>query len=61
MSGAEVRLDRVAFSYGDTPMLFDCRFPAGSVTAVLGPERVRQIDAAQPRRRLRAAASPDAC
>jgi thiamine transport system ATP-binding protein len=37
MSGAEVRLDRVAFSYGDAPMLFDCRFPAGSVTAVLGP------------------------
>ena len=43
MSGAEVRLDRVVFSYGDSPMLFDCRFPAGSVTAVRGPRHLGRL------------------
>lgn len=37
MSGADVVLDRLAFSYGETTMRFDLGFAAGSIVAVMGP------------------------
>ncbi len=37
MSGAEVRCEAVAFSYGETPMLFDVTVPAGGTVALMGP------------------------
>ena len=37
MSGAAVRLDDVAFSYGETSMAFDLAVGAGSIVAVMGP------------------------
>lgn len=33
---AEVRLHQVGFSYGETEMRFDVRFPAGAISAVMG-------------------------
>ena len=35
--GAHVRLDEVAFGYGETEFFFDADFAAGEITAVLGP------------------------
>lgn len=35
--GAELRLDRVAFSYGGPEMRFDLTVQAGSITALMGP------------------------
>jgi thiamine transport system ATP-binding protein len=37
LTGAEVRLDRVAFSYGGASMAFDITVEPGSITAILGP------------------------
>ncbi|MBE7184638.1 MAG: ATP-binding cassette domain-containing protein [Methylobacterium mesophilicum] len=37
MTSSGVTLDRAAFGYRDTSFLFDHRFPAGRVTAVMGP------------------------
>ena len=37
MSGAAVRLDEVAFSYGETSMAFDLAVGTGSIVAVMGP------------------------
>ena len=37
MSGAEVRLDRVEFSYGETMMRFDLAVEASDIVAVMGP------------------------
>jgi len=37
MSGAAVRLDNVAFSYGETSMAFDLSVSAGQIVAVMGP------------------------
>lgn len=37
MSGASVRLDDVAFSYGETAMAFDVSIAAGQIVAVMGP------------------------
>ncbi|MGX5840470.1 thiamine ABC transporter ATP-binding protein [Mesorhizobium sp. ArgA1] len=34
--GAAVRLDQVAFSYGETPFLFDVEFAASKITAIMG-------------------------
>ena len=34
---AGVRADKVSFSYGETPMLFDFAIPAGSIAALMGP------------------------
>lgn len=34
--GAAVRLDKVAFSYGETPFLFDVEFAASKITAIMG-------------------------
>ena len=36
-TGADVRLDRVAFSYGEASMEFDLAIEAGSITAIMGP------------------------
>lgn len=36
-SGVEVRLDKVAFSYGETAFAFDVTFRPGCITAVMGP------------------------
>lgn len=37
MSGAEVRLEAVEFSYGEAPMRFDLAVEAGEIVAVMGP------------------------
>lgn len=37
MSGVEVRLDRVEFSYGETAMQFDLAVEASDIVAVMGP------------------------
>ena len=37
MSPVDVALEQVEFSYGPAPMLFDCRFAGGEITAVMGP------------------------
>jgi thiamine transport system ATP-binding protein len=37
MRGESVSLERAAFSYGETEMLFDLAVPAGAIAAVLGP------------------------
>jgi thiamine transport system ATP-binding protein len=37
VSGAAVRLDDVAFSYGETSMAFDLAVGTGSIVAVMGP------------------------
>ncbi len=37
MSGDEVRLDKVRFSYGQASMEFDTLFKAGEITALMGP------------------------
>jgi thiamine transport system ATP-binding protein len=37
MTGLPIRFDQTAFSYGETPFLFDAIVPAGTVTAVMGP------------------------
>ena len=37
MTGISVTLDRAAFRYGDMEMLFDIRFEAGGLYAVMGP------------------------
>ncbi|MGX5845620.1 thiamine ABC transporter ATP-binding protein [Mesorhizobium sp. PL10] len=34
--GTAVRLDQVAFSYGETPFLFDVEFAASKITAIMG-------------------------
>ncbi|CAN7727651.1 thiamine ABC transporter ATP-binding protein [Mesorhizobium caraganae] len=34
--GAVVRLDKVSFSYGETPFLFDVEFTASKITAIMG-------------------------
>ena len=34
--GAAVRLDKVAFSHGETPFLFDVEFAASKITAIMG-------------------------
>ena len=34
--GAVVRLDKVSFSYGETPFLFDVEFAASKITAIMG-------------------------
>lgn len=34
---AGVSADKVSFSYGETPMLFDFAIPAGSIAALMGP------------------------
>lgn len=36
-AGAEVRLENVSFSYGETTLLFDATFRASRITAVMGP------------------------
>lgn len=36
-AGVDVRLDNVAFSYGETSMTFDLTVEAGSVVAIMGP------------------------
>ncbi|MER8386825.1 thiamine ABC transporter ATP-binding protein [Mesorhizobium sp. M0166] len=35
--GAAVRLDKVSFSYGETPLTFDVDFPPSEITAIMGP------------------------
>ncbi|MER8463287.1 thiamine ABC transporter ATP-binding protein [Mesorhizobium sp. M1396] len=35
--GAPVRLDKVAFSYGETPLVFDVEFATSKITAIMGP------------------------
>jgi thiamine transport system ATP-binding protein len=37
MTGAAIRCDSLAFSYGDAPMAFDLILPAGAVVALMGP------------------------
>lgn len=37
MTAPGITLDQVGFAYRDTSFLFDHRFPAGKVTAVMGP------------------------
>jgi thiamine transport system ATP-binding protein len=37
LTGAEVRLDRIAFSYGEASMAFDLTVEPASITAILGP------------------------
>jgi thiamine transport system ATP-binding protein len=37
LTGAEVRLDRIAFSYGESPMAFDVTIEPASITAIMGP------------------------
>jgi len=37
LAGAAVRLDGVAFSYGEAGFVFDVSFAAGAITAILGP------------------------
>jgi thiamine transport system ATP-binding protein len=37
MTGVAVRLDKVAFSYGEADFSFDVAFEAGAITALLGP------------------------
>ncbi|MCO5158873.1 MAG: thiamine ABC transporter ATP-binding protein [Aquamicrobium sp.] len=37
MSGADVRLEAVEFSYGEAPMRFDLAVEAGEIVAVMGP------------------------
>src|SRR5262245_49220619 len=37
LSGAEIRLDRVAFSYGEVSMAFDVAVEPASITAIMGP------------------------
>jgi thiamine transport system ATP-binding protein len=37
MNGAEIRLEQVAFSYGDAAMRFDVAFAAGHIAALMGP------------------------
>jgi thiamine transport system ATP-binding protein len=34
--GAAVRLDKVSFSYGETPFLFDVEFATSKITAIMG-------------------------
>lgn len=36
-AGVAVKLDKAAFSYGATPLLFDAEFAAGAITAIMGP------------------------
>lgn len=36
-AGTAVKLDKVAFSYGEAPLSFDVEFAAGVITAVMGP------------------------
>ncbi|MER9582238.1 thiamine ABC transporter ATP-binding protein [Mesorhizobium sp. M0276] len=35
--GAPVRLDRVSFSYGEMPLVFDVEFATSKITAIMGP------------------------
>jgi len=35
--GAAVRLDKVTFSYGEAPFVFDAEFAASRITAIMGP------------------------
>ncbi|TPK77179.1 thiamine ABC transporter ATP-binding protein [Mesorhizobium sp. B2-4-15] len=35
--GASVRLDKVLFSYGEAPLVFDVDFAATKITAIMGP------------------------
>ena len=37
MQDAEVRLEEVSFSYGDSAMTFDTTFEPGALTAIMGP------------------------
>jgi thiamine transport system ATP-binding protein len=37
VTGAEIRLDRVAFSYGEASMAFDLAVEPASITAIMGP------------------------
>ncbi|WP_202365600.1 thiamine ABC transporter ATP-binding protein [Mesorhizobium sp. L-2-11] len=36
-NGTAVRLEKVSFSYGEAPFLFDVRFAASKITAIMGP------------------------
>ncbi|RUY24060.1 ATP-binding cassette domain-containing protein, partial [Mesorhizobium sp. M7A.F.Ca.CA.004.12.1.1] len=35
--GAPVRLDKVSFSYGEVPLVFDVEFATAKITAIMGP------------------------
>lgn len=35
--GAPVRLDKVSFSYGEAPLVFDVEFATAKITAIMGP------------------------
>ena len=35
--GAPVRLDKVSFSHGDAPLVFDVEFATAKITAIMGP------------------------
>ncbi|RWM21945.1 MAG: thiamine ABC transporter ATP-binding protein [Mesorhizobium sp.] len=35
--GTAVRLERISFSYGDAPFVFDVEFAASKITAIMGP------------------------
>ena len=35
--GASVRLDKIAFSYGEAPLFFDVAFAPATITAIMGP------------------------
>ncbi|RUV09122.1 ATP-binding cassette domain-containing protein, partial [Mesorhizobium sp. M7A.T.Ca.TU.009.01.3.1] len=35
--GAPVRLDKVSFSYGEVPLVFDVEFATAKITAITGP------------------------
>ncbi|MEO5758764.1 MAG: thiamine ABC transporter ATP-binding protein [Mesorhizobium sp.] len=35
--GVAVRLDKVSFSYGEAPLVFDVEFAASRITAIMGP------------------------
>ena len=58
---AMISLDTVTFRYEDMEMLFDAAFPGGVLHRGDRPQRRRQVDAAQPHRRLRDAADRAAC
>jgi len=38
-----VRLDKVSFTYGEMPFLFDVEFAASKITAIMG-RAVREVD-----------------
>ncbi|WP_287161415.1 ATP-binding cassette domain-containing protein, partial [Mesorhizobium sp.] len=36
-SGTAVQLEKISFSYGEAPFLFDVEFAASKITAIMGP------------------------